>query len=88
MAQKDAKVHIALAESSATIAKAGKEDSAVMRIIALESKKDSPVMKTISILGMLFLPGTFIAVSLDSYFYLPHFVATHCFTIPVRRNRY
>jgi Mg2+ and Co2+ transporter CorA len=66
MAQKDSKVNIALAESSAAIAKASKEDSAVMRIIALESKKDSFAMKKISILGTLFLPGTFIAVSLDT----------------------
>jgi hypothetical protein len=76
IAQKDAKVNIALAESSATIAKASledgaamrtltlasKEDSAVMRMIAAESKKDSSAMKTISILGMFFLPGTFVAV--------------------------
>jgi hypothetical protein len=78
MAQKDAKVNIGLAESSATIAKASledsvamrilaaasKEDSATMRTIAAESKKDSSAMKTISILGMFFLPGTFVAVSL------------------------
>ena len=63
MAAKDAKVNIALAESSAVMAKASKEDSAVMRIIAIEAKKDSSAMKTISILGMFFLPGTFIAVS-------------------------
>jgi hypothetical protein len=61
MAQKDAKVNISLAESSAAIAKAGKEDSAVMRTIAIESKKDSSAMKTIAVLGMLFLPGTFVA---------------------------
>lgn len=66
MAQKDAKVNIALAESSAAIAKASKEDSAVMRTIAIESKRDSSAMKTIAILGMFFLPGTFIAVSLSS----------------------
>jgi len=62
MAQKYAKVNIALAESSAVMAKASKEDSAVMRIIAIESKKDSSSMKTIAVLGMFFLPGTFIAV--------------------------
>jgi Mg2+ and Co2+ transporter CorA len=61
MAQKDAKVNIALAESSAAIAKASKEDSAVMRTIAIESKKDSSAMKTIAVLGMFFLPGTFVA---------------------------
>jgi hypothetical protein len=62
MAQKDARVNIAVAESSAAIAKASKDDSAVMRIIAIESKKDSSSMKTIATLGMFFLPGTFIAV--------------------------
>ena len=63
MAQKDSKVNIELAESSAFLAKASKEDSAIMRTIAVESKKDSSAMKTIAILGMLFLPGTFVAVS-------------------------
>ena len=63
MAAKDAKTNLRLAETSAVIAKASKEDSAAMRTIALESKRDSTAMKTISILGMLFLPGTFIAVS-------------------------
>ena len=63
MAQRDAKVNIALAENSAMISKASKEDSAVMRTIAIASKRDSSTMKTIAILGMLFLPGTFIAVS-------------------------
>ncbi|KAH6678153.1 hypothetical protein B0J14DRAFT_688010 [Halenospora varia] len=43
------------------IGKASKEDSAVMRQIALESKKDSTAMKTVAILGMVFLPGTFVA---------------------------
>ena len=63
MAQKDAKVNIALAESSAAIARASKQDSAIMKIIAIESKKDSSAMKTIAVLGMFFLPGTFVAVS-------------------------
>jgi Mg2+ and Co2+ transporter CorA len=63
MAQKDAKVNIALAENSTAITKASKEDSAIMRTIALETKKDSSSMKTISLLGIIFLPGTFVAVS-------------------------
>lgn len=63
MAQKDAKLHIALLGSSASIARAGKEDSAIMRKIAIETKKDNASMKTIAILGMFFLPGTFVAVS-------------------------
>jgi hypothetical protein len=66
MAQKDAKVNIALAESSAAIAKASKEDSAAMRQIAIETKRDSSAMKTIATLGMFFLPGTFVAVSTAS----------------------
>lgn len=53
MAQEDAKVNIALAESSAAIAKASKEDNKVMKTIALESNKDSSAMKAISILGMI-----------------------------------
>jgi hypothetical protein len=63
MAQKDAKVNIELAVSSATIAKASKDDSAIMRQIAIETKRDSAAMKTIALLGMFFLPGTFVAVS-------------------------
>jgi hypothetical protein len=63
MAAKDAKTNLSLAESSAIMAKASKEDSAVMRTIAIESKKDSSAMKTLAILGMFFLPGTFVAVS-------------------------
>ena len=49
MAQKDTKINIKLAETSAAMAKASKEDSSVM--------------KTIAVLGMFFLPGTFVAVS-------------------------
>ncbi|KAH8772028.1 hypothetical protein F5882DRAFT_506105 [Hyaloscypha sp. PMI_1271] len=61
MAQKDARVNIELALNSAAIAKASKEDSAIMRQIAIETKRDSSAMKTIALLGMLFLPGTFVA---------------------------
>ena len=66
MAAKDAKTNLSLAESSAIMAKASKEDSAVMKTIAIESKKDSSAMKTIAILGMFFLPPTFVAVSFFS----------------------
>ncbi|KUJ23863.1 uncharacterized protein LY89DRAFT_776084 [Mollisia scopiformis] len=47
MQQKDSKVNIQLAETSATIAR--------------ESKKDSSAMKAIAVLTMCFLPGTFLA---------------------------
>jgi len=63
MAAKNAKANISIAETSAIIAKASKEDSAAMRTIATESKRDSSAMKIISLLGMIFLPGTFVAVS-------------------------
>jgi hypothetical protein len=49
MAAKAATINIALAESSAAVAKANKEDSSSM--------------KTIAVLGMFFLPGAFVAVS-------------------------
>jgi hypothetical protein len=62
VAQKNAQINIALLENSAMIAKAGKDDSAVMRQIAIETKKDNASMKTIAVLGMVFLPGTFVAV--------------------------
>lgn len=77
MAQNDAKVNIELARSSAAIAKASKEDSAVMRSIALESKKDTTAMKTLSILGMVFLPGAFVAVSVICF--LPSLLYILCF---------
>jgi hypothetical protein len=49
MSQKDSKTNIELAASSASIAK--------------ETKRDGTAMKTIAILTMFFLPGTFLAVS-------------------------
>ncbi|KAH7348570.1 hypothetical protein BKA65DRAFT_550637 [Rhexocercosporidium sp. MPI-PUGE-AT-0058] len=61
MAQKDSRANIELAKSSAAIAKAAKDDSAVMRQIALETKRDSSAMKTIAMLTMVFLPATSIA---------------------------
>jgi hypothetical protein len=70
MTQKDtkaniemARVNIELANDTKILARASKEDSAVMRTIVVETKKDSSSMKTIAILGMLFLPSTFLAVS-------------------------
>jgi len=39
------------------------KDSAAMRTIAMERKQDSSVMETIALLGVIFLPGIFIAVS-------------------------
>jgi len=49
------------------VARASKDDSAVRRGIAVETKRDSSPMKTIAVLGMFFLPGTFVAVSM--YFF-------------------
>ncbi len=63
MAQKDAKVNIEVAKDTSFLARASKEDSAVMRAIAIETKKDSSSMKTIAVLGMLFLPSSLVAVS-------------------------
>ena len=62
MAHKNANANIALAADTSTLARASKEDSEVMKAIAVEGKKDGDTMKTIAILGMLFLPGTFLAV--------------------------
>jgi hypothetical protein len=50
MTQKDSKVNIELGEMTA--------------LIARETKKDSSAMKTIALLTMCFLPGTFLAVSI------------------------
>jgi hypothetical protein len=56
MAQRDAKVNIKLVQS--------------MEAIARESKRNSSAMKTIAILSMFFLPGTFVAISLTPYYNL------------------
>jgi Mg2+ and Co2+ transporter CorA len=48
VAQKDAKANIKLAES--------------MAVLAVEARGDNKVMKSIAVLGMFFLPGTFVAV--------------------------
>jgi hypothetical protein len=58
------------------LAKASKEDSAIMRIIAIETKRDSYTIKTVAILGMFFLHGTFVAVSL-----------TLCYSMSFRAER-
>jgi hypothetical protein len=63
MAQKDAKVHISVAEHSANIAQATMQDATAMKELATESKKDSSAMKNLTILGIFFLPGACIAVS-------------------------
>ena len=68
MSQKDALINIELSQASAALAQASKKDSEAMRIIALETQKDSFAMKTIAVLGMFFLPGTFVAVSIYSCF--------------------
>lgn len=39
------------------------KEAKAMKELATESKKDSSAMKTIALLGMVFLPGTYIAVS-------------------------
>lgn len=56
------KVNIELAQNSAILAKASKEDSAFVRAIAIETKRDSSLLKAITILGMFSLPSTFIDV--------------------------
>jgi hypothetical protein len=66
MAHQNANLNIAVAQHMSVIAQASNEDSAVMRDIAVESKKDSTAMKTIAVLGMFFLPGAFVAVSLST----------------------
>jgi hypothetical protein len=75
MAHKNANVNIALAKDTAVVAQASMEDSAVMRTIAVESKKDSTAMMTIAVLGMFFLPGAFVAVSLSTS---SHCSSLHC----------
>lgn len=52
MAQKDTKVNIELAKDTSFLARASKEDSVVMRTIAIETQKDGSSMKTIAVLPM------------------------------------
>lgn len=63
MSQKNANINIELARDTSILARASKEGSEVVRIIAIGGKKDATSMNTIAILGMIFLPGTFLAVS-------------------------
>ena len=65
MAHRSMNVSIKLQEDISILARASKDDSEAMQIIALENKKDGTAMKTIAILGMFFLPGTFLAVRLS-----------------------
>jgi Mg2+ and Co2+ transporter CorA len=74
IAQKDTKVNIEmarvnidLANDTKILARASKEDSAVMRTITVETNKVSSSMKTVVVLGMLFLPPTLLAVSCLSF---------------------
>jgi hypothetical protein len=62
MQHKNANVSIRLQENISTLARASKEDSGVIRNNAIENKKDGASMKTIAILGMIFLLGTFSGV--------------------------
>jgi hypothetical protein len=52
ISQRDSKINILVAEDS--------------KKIAMAAKRDSTAMKTISVLTMVFLPGTFVAVCLDT----------------------
>jgi hypothetical protein len=52
ISQRDSKINILVAEDS--------------KKIALAAKRDSTAMKTISVLTMVFLPGTFVAVCRDT----------------------
>ena len=63
MAQNEFTLNFKVAKDTSFLARASKEDNAVMRTIATETKKDGSSMKTIAVLGMLFLPSTFVAVS-------------------------
>jgi hypothetical protein len=63
MAQNEFRLNFTVAKDTSFLARASKEDSEVMRTIAIETKKDGSSMKTIAVLGMLFLPSTLVAVS-------------------------
>lgn len=52
IAQRDSKINISVAEDS--------------KLIAAAAKQDSTAMKTVSMLTLIFLPATFVAVCLQS----------------------
>lgn len=78
IAQRDSQLNLRISETSSALAAtsakdsatmkaiaiAAKQDSATMKTIAIETKRDSSAMKAIVVLTMVFLPGTFVAVSL------------------------
>ena len=72
---RDNKINIQLAESNRKIAEESRRDNllnlevaASTAQVAEETRQDSAAMKTIAVLTLTFLPGTFVAVSYASHF--------------------
>ncbi|TGO56087.1 hypothetical protein BOTNAR_0230g00180 [Botryotinia narcissicola] len=71
-AEASARRAVFLTKASTDLTKASRKDSEVMKIIAIDTKRDSKAIKIITILERVFLPGTFIA----SVFAMPVFTWT------------
>ena len=74
LAQKDNKLNIQMALDSRSLAVSSKKNTDVnldlarwLVLIARAAKRDSQFMKSIAVLTMVFLPGTFVTVSASSF---------------------
>jgi hypothetical protein len=87
--QRDNKLNIEIAQSSRRIAEESRRDN-LLNIelakataqVAEETRQDSAAMKTIAVLTLTFLPGTFIAVILPPYHDIGYSIYTNIPTSP------
>ena len=61
--QRDAQTTIRIAQEGAQIARLSREDNQLMVQIAKATMRDSSSLKTVAVLTMIFLPATFVCVS-------------------------
>jgi hypothetical protein len=63
IAQRDNKLNKTTADYSVDIAKLSAQDGRAMKLLAEAASRDSAAMRSISMVTICFLPGTFMAVS-------------------------
>jgi Mg2+ and Co2+ transporter CorA len=63
MIQRDNQLNLSIAEHSRHLNKINTDIAKSSQQIAVESRRDNASMKTIAVLTLIFLPGTFVAVS-------------------------
>jgi Mg2+ and Co2+ transporter CorA len=63
MIQRDNQLNLSIAEHSRHLNKINTDIAKSSQQIAVESRRDNASMKTIAVLTLIFLPGTWVAVS-------------------------